>query len=167
MRLPEKNSGEGTAPEIFLCLICTKYTFFAYLYKMSVMQKEKLRLIRKQKGYTQQQVADFIATDVSNYSRKESGDVRIIPDEWEKLARFLEVPMDEIYEEEETKLVVNNDHPVYNDNSGTSAGSINNQNNYSNIPGSIIENLQGYIALLKEENERLKEELKNTPKGRK
>jgi transcriptional regulator with XRE-family HTH domain len=56
---------------------------------MSVMQKEKLRVIRKQKGYTQQQVADFIATDVSNYSRKESGDVKIVKDEWDKLARFL------------------------------------------------------------------------------
>jgi transcriptional regulator with XRE-family HTH domain len=134
---------------------------------MSDMQKEKLRLIRKQKGYTQQQVADFIATDVSNYSRKENGDVRIIPDEWEKIARFLDVPVEDIYEEEEAKLVVNNDHPVFNDNSGTSAGTINSQNNYSNIPGSIIENLQGYIALLREENEKLKEELKNTPKGRK
>ncbi|KAB1230253.1 helix-turn-helix domain-containing protein [Chryseobacterium viscerum] len=126
------------------------------------MQKEKLRFIRKQKGYTQQQVADFIATDVSNYSRKESGDVRIISDEWERIARFLEVPVEEIYEEEEAKVIVNNDHPIFNDSS-TSAGAINNLNNYDNIPGSIIENLQGYITLLKEENERLKEELKNYP----
>lgn len=125
------------------------------------MQKEKLRLIRKQKGYTQQQVADFIATDVSNYSRKESGDVRIIPDEWDKIARFLEVPIEEIYEEEDAKVVVNNDHPVFNDRS-SSAGVITNQNNYDNIPGAIIENLQAYITLLKEENERLKEELKGS-----
>lgn len=125
------------------------------------MQKEKLRLIRKQKGYTQQQVADYIATDVSNYSRKESGDVRIIQDEWDKLARFLEVPVEDIYEEETAAVVVNNDHPVFNDRS-SSAGVITNQNNYDNIPGAVIENLQGYIALLKEENERLKEELKGS-----
>lgn len=125
------------------------------------MQKEKLRLIRKQKGYTQQQIADFIATDVSNYSRKESGDVKIIQDEWNKIARFLDVPLEEIYEEEEAKVIVNNDHPVFNDSS-TSAGAISNQNNYNNIPGAIIENLQSYIALLKEENERLKEELKES-----
>ncbi|MCL8535534.1 helix-turn-helix domain-containing protein [Chryseobacterium gallinarum] len=123
------------------------------------MQKEKLRFIRKQKGYTQQQVADFIATDVSNYSRKESGDVRIIPDEWEKIARFLDVPLEEIYEEEEPKVVVNNDHPVFNDSSSGGNGSFN---QFNNIPGSIIENLQGYIALLKEENEKLKEELKGS-----
>ncbi|BFO64837.1 helix-turn-helix domain-containing protein [Chryseobacterium sp. S0630] len=131
------------------------------------MQKEKLRVIRKQKGYTQQQVADFIATDVSNYSRKESGDVRIVKDEWDKLARFLDVPFEDIYEEDEATIVVNNDHPIFNDNSGTSAGIITNQNNYDNIPGAIIENLQNYIALLKEENERLKEELKGLPRGRK
>lgn len=121
------------------------------------MQKEKLRVIRKKKGYTQQQIADIIATDVSNYSRKESGDVKIIHEEWEKIARFLDVSMEEIYEDEEAKVIVNNDHPVYNDNS--SGGNINHQ--FNSIPGAIIENLQGYIALLKEENERLKEELKS------
>ena len=130
------------------------------------MQKEKLRVIRKQKGYTQQQVADFIATDVSNYSRKESGDVRIVKDEWDKIARFLDVPIEEIYEEEEAAIVINYDHPVFNDKS-TSAGAITNQNNYDNIPGAVIENLQGYITLLKEENERLKEELKENSKAKK
>ncbi|EFK36414.1 Helix-turn-helix domain [Chryseobacterium gleum] len=130
------------------------------------MQKEKLRLIRKQKGYTQQQVADFIATDVSNYSRKESGDVRIIRDEWDKLARFLDVPIEDIYEEDEPAVIINNDHPVFNDRS-SSAGVITNQNNYDNIPGDIIKNLQNYIALLKEENERLKKELKGLSDGKK
>ncbi|PQA95953.1 transcriptional regulator [Chryseobacterium shigense] len=125
------------------------------------MQKEKLRVVRKQKGYTQQQIADIIATDVSNYSRKESGDVRIVKDEWDKIARFLDVSVEEIYEEEESKVVINNDHPIFN--GAASGGNINQQ--FNNIPGSIIENLQGYIALLKEENARLKEELK-TPKGR-
>ncbi|MFP3675305.1 helix-turn-helix transcriptional regulator, partial [Bacillus sp. SIMBA_031] len=83
-------------------------------------------IIRKEKGYTQKQVADYISTDVSNYSRKESGDVRIIPDEWERIAHFLEVPLDEIYEDEDAKVIVNNDHPVFNYTS-TSAGLINNQ----------------------------------------
>lgn len=124
------------------------------------MQKEKLRVIRKQKGYTQQQIADIIATDVSNYSRKESGDVRIVRDEWDKIARFLDVPVEEIYEDEETRVMVNYDHPVFNDRA-ISAGAITNQNNYDNIPGSVIQNLQDYIALLKEENAKLKEELKS------
>lgn len=121
------------------------------------MQKEKLRIIRKKKGYTQQQIADIIATDVSNYSRKESGDVKIIKDEWEKIAKFLDVTMEEIYEDEEPKIVVNNDHPIFNDSS--SGGNISHQ--FNSIPGSIIQNLQDYIFLLKDENKKLNDEIKS------
>ncbi|WP_419869906.1 helix-turn-helix transcriptional regulator [Chryseobacterium sp. CT-SW4] len=121
------------------------------------MQKEKLRTIRKKKGYTQQQIADVIATDVSNYSRKESGDVKIIRDEWEKIASFLEIPMEEIYEEEDGQVIINNDHPVFNDSS--SSGYFHHYNN-TTIPLTIVEELQDYIKLLKEEVQRLKEENK-------
>ncbi|REC64089.1 transcriptional regulator [Chryseobacterium pennae] len=120
------------------------------------MQKEKLRTLRKKKGFTQQQIANIIATDVSNYSRKETGDVRIYKEEWEKIARFLEVPVDEIYEEEEVRVIVEN--PVFNDSPGSSAGG--NVTNFTNKENtSIIKNLQDYISLLKEENQRLKEKL--------
>ncbi|WP_299182685.1 helix-turn-helix domain-containing protein [uncultured Chryseobacterium sp.] len=121
------------------------------------MQKEKLRLARKKKGYTQQQIADVIATDVSNYSRKENGDVRIIKEEWEKIAQFLDIPVEEIYEDDDSKVVINNDHPVFNDSSA-SAGVYNYNNN--SIPISIVENLQEYISILKEEINDLKEEIK-------
>ncbi len=121
------------------------------------MQKEKLRIARKRKGYTQQQIADVIATDVSNYSRKESGDVKIIRDEWEKIAHFLNLPLEEIYEEEDAKVIVNNDHPVYNDNASSSSG-ITTQ--FNNISTSVIQSLQEYISLLKQEIDRLNEELK-------
>jgi transcriptional regulator len=43
---------------------------------MSDMQKVKLRG-KKTKGFTQQQMADMLPTDVSNYSRKEAGTVGI------------------------------------------------------------------------------------------
>ncbi|CAA7197607.1 helix-turn-helix transcriptional regulator [Chryseobacterium potabilaquae] len=121
------------------------------------MQKEKLRLIRKKKGYTQQQIADAIATDVSNYSRKESGDVRIVQDEWDKIAYFLDVPIEEIYEEDDAKVIINNDHPVFNDSS-TSAGYVT---QFHNISASIIQNLQDYITLLKDENKKLKDEIRS------
>lgn len=58
-------------------------------------------------------MAEVIPTDVSNYSRKESGAVSITQTEWSKLAKFLEVPVEEIYEEEETKIIIEN--PVFND----------------------------------------------------
>ncbi|WP_223600420.1 helix-turn-helix domain-containing protein [Chryseobacterium sp. GVT01B] len=128
------------------------------------MQKEKLRNVRKRKGITQQQVADFIATDVSNYSRKESGDVSIRNDEWEKIARFLEVPVEEIYEEEEAKLINNFENNTDSNNIGTIS---NNEtatvstNYYCNIPEFLLENQKDYIELLKKENQRLQEALKN------
>lgn len=119
------------------------------------MQKEKLRNVRKRKGFTQQQVADYIATDVSNYSRKESGDVKIFNDEWEKIARYLEVPVEEIYEEEEAKQINNFENNTNSHNIGTVSG-----NYYCNVPEFMLENQRDYIEHLKKENERLQEEIK-------
>jgi transcriptional regulator with XRE-family HTH domain len=121
------------------------------------MQKEKLRTVRKMKGFTQQQMAEAIPTDVSNYSRKESGAVSITQTEWSKLAKFLEVPVEEIYEEEEAKFIFEN--PVFNDSPGSNIGNIT-ANNVGNITNElsieIIKTMQEYIGLLKEEIERLK-----------
>lgn len=117
------------------------------------MQKEKLRTVRKRKGYTQQQVADAIATDVSNYNRKECGAVKIIHSEWERIAKFLNVPVNEIYEEDEVKI--NIDHPVFNDNAQGNLGNINATIN-NELSIEIIKNLQDYISLLKEEINKLK-----------
>lgn len=133
--------------------------FFCKFVKMSDMQKEKLRTVRKMKGFTQQQMAEVIPTDVSNYSRKESGAVSITQTEWNKLAKFLEVPIEEIYEEEETKIVIEN--PVFNDSPGANVGnsgfSANNMGYITNeLSIEIIKTMQEYIGLLKEEIERLK-----------
>lgn len=119
------------------------------------MQKEKLRSVRKRKAITQQQIADVLATDVSNYSRKESGDVAIRKEEWEKIARFLEVPLEEIYEEEEAKQI------NYFDNitSSSSFGNNINGNYYCNVPEFLLESQRELIELLKKENQRLEEEL--------
>ncbi|WP_374464186.1 helix-turn-helix domain-containing protein [Chryseobacterium sp.] len=119
------------------------------------MQKEKLRNARKVKGITQQQIADIIATDVSNYSRKESGDVSIRKDEWEKIARFLDVPVEDIYEEEEARQINNFENNTNSNNIGTVSG-----NYYCNIPEFLLENQRDYIEHLKKENQRLQEEIK-------
>jgi transcriptional regulator with XRE-family HTH domain len=119
------------------------------------MQKEKLRNVRKRKGFTQQQVAEYIATDVSNYSRKESGDVKIFHDEWEKIARFLEVPVEEIYEEEEAKQINNFDNITGSSGFGNNI----NGNLYCNVPEFLLESQRELIEMLKKENQRLQEEL--------
>jgi transcriptional regulator with XRE-family HTH domain len=121
------------------------------------MEKEKLCRLRKQKGFTQQQIADAIATDVSNYSRKETGGVRIIREEWEKIAKFMDVPLEEIYQEEEATIIINNENNTVGDQASFG---FNGTNNNYNIPNSVIDNLQEYITLLKEEIARLKEEKK-------
>lgn len=114
---------------------------------------EKLKSLRKQRGYTQEYMSKIISTDVSNYSRKESGDVRIYDDEWEKLAKALDVPVEDIKEEKPSSIVQNNDNLTFNDNSG-------NYNYYCSIPNHILDNLNDYITLLKKQNEALEEENK-------
>ena len=124
---------------------------FLYLYKTHTHSMEKLRTLRKQRGYTQEYMSNIIATDVSNYSRKESGDVRIFDDEWEKLAKALDVKVEDIKEEKPGNTVNFND-------SSTNSGPF--LNNHYNIPDYILENQQEYINLLKQQIEALTAENK-------
>lgn len=119
------------------------------------MTMEKLRTLRKQKGYTQQQIADIIATDVSNYSRKENGDVRIYDEEWEKLAKALDVSVDDIKEERNAQ---NNQNTALNDSASFNDNASINYNQFCNIPNYLLENQQEYINLLKQQIEILKAE---------
>jgi transcriptional regulator with XRE-family HTH domain len=121
---------------------------------------EKLRSLRKQRGYTQEYMSNILSTDVSNYCRKENGDVKIFEDEWEKLAKALDVSVEEI-KEERVARIVNNDNMTFNDQSAN-----NNFNQYYNIPDYILENQQEYINLLKEQIEALKEENKRLKSGK-
>ena len=115
---------------------------------------EKLRSLRKQRGYTQEYMSKILSTDVSNYCRKESGDVKIFDDEWEKLAKALEVPVEEIKEERNAAVI---QHMTFNDSSTHSQSG--NYNQYYNIPDYMLENHKEYIDLLKEQIEVLKQEL--------
>lgn len=116
---------------------------------------EKLRNLIKQRGYTQQQIAEILSTDVSNYSRKENGDVRIFDDEWEKLAKALDVSVEDI-REEKTATVVQN--LTFNDSSSNTSNQSGNYNQYCNIPEYVLESQHEYIKLLKEQIEILKAE---------
>lgn len=116
------------------------------------MIQEKLKTIRKQRGISQEKMAKIISTDPSNYSRKERGEIRIHDEEWQKIANALDVPIEEI-RDEKAPGIVHNDNSTLHDQSGSYI------HNY-NVPTSILENLQDYIALLKKEIEDLKEEIK-------
>lgn len=122
---------------------------------------EKLRTLRKQRGYTQEYMSKILSTDVSNYSRKESGDVRIFDDEWEKLAKALDVPVEDIKEEKAVSVVQNNDNSTFSDN----AVGVNYNNNYYSIPDYLLESQQDYINLLKKEIETLSRDYKQGNKS--
>lgn len=116
------------------------------------MVKENLIRVRKQKKFSQQDVAEHLSISQTHYQRKEKGEVGITDKEWERIAKLLEVDIEEIKENSEPTNVMQN----FDNSSGNYIG---NNNNYCNIPEYILENQKEYINLLKEENERLKEEI--------
>jgi len=117
------------------------------------MLKEKLIKVRKEKKFSQQDIAEHLNISQSHYQRKEKGEIGITNNEWERIANLFETDVEEIKENDEATNVMNN----FDNSSGNYIG---NNNNYCNIPEYILENQKDYIALLKEENERLKEENK-------
>lgn len=117
------------------------------------MIQEKLRNIRKEKGVTQEKMAKILSTDPSNYSRKEQGKVKIHDEEWEKMAAALNVPLDEIKEEIAGGFSVQYENSTFHDHSGSNI-------NYYSIPDTVMNNLQDYISLLKEQVQELKEDNK-------
>ncbi|MBK1896056.1 helix-turn-helix domain-containing protein [Chryseobacterium paridis] len=120
---------------------------------------EKLRSLRKQRGYTQEYMSKILSTDVSNYCRKESGDVKIFEDEWEKLAKALDVSVEDIKEERGAQI-------QHNENSTLNDSASINYNQFCNVPNYLLENQQEYINLLKEQIEVLKEENKRLKSGK-
>lgn len=120
------------------------------------MIQQKLKDLRKQRKLSQQYIAKILSTDPSSYSRKENGKSKIHDDEWEKLAKALDVPVEDL-KEDLISGVVHNENSTFNDTSNS--GNYYNQN--FNIPNSVLENLQDYISLLKRDIELLKKENEN------
>lgn len=95
----------------------------------------------------------FLEMHTSSYGRKENGKIKISNNEWRKIAKFLEKPLEEIYESDENLLVVLNDN-----SSDTGNVACPNVANY-NIAHSLLENQNKYIEKLEEEINKLKAEL--------
>lgn len=108
------------------------------------MKKISLINRRKFKNLSQKQMATFMCMAVSNYSRRESGQIKISNLEWVKLGKILEVPTEEIYECNIFKTL-KNDHNVK--------------------PFSDLHYLLDYqkiqIEKLEEENKKLTEKIRN------
>jgi len=81
--------------------------------------------------------------------------VRIFDDEWEKLAKAFDVPVEEIREE---RTAQHNQNTTLNDNASLTDNASINYNQYCNIPEYLLESQYEYIKLLKEQIEILKAE---------
>ena len=115
------------------------------------MEKTNLIRVRKSKGLTQDEVAVMLGMDQTTYSRKEKGNINIISREWKKIAQILDVPLSEIFENEDASVVISNDNSP---NSKVMTYS----SDYCNVPEYILESLQNYIKKLEVENAILIEE---------
>lgn len=114
------------------------------------MIQHKLRNQRKQKGFSQEQMAKILGTDTSNYSRKERGEVKIHDEEWDKMAKILEVSVEEI-KNQDHKFSFQFENSTFHDHSGSNI-------TYSNVPDFFLETQKKYIEKIEEENESLKQE---------
>ncbi|MCS3529624.1 helix-turn-helix domain-containing protein [Chryseobacterium sp. JUb7] len=106
--------------------------------------------MRKKQGISQEKMAKILSIDTSNYSRKERGETKIYNEEWQKLAKALQVSINDIKADAEVKTP----SIVQFENSIT-------EKNYYKIPDSIITNLEDYIDILKDQILKLKEENQN------
>jgi len=95
-------------------------------------------------------MADLLNMDVSNYSRRESGQIKISAEQWQILAKELNVPLEDIYETDENLIFIFNDNSTGNGNIVT---------NYS-LPQDVLELYKKHINALEQETYYLKELLK-------
>lgn len=123
------------------------------------MKYVKLMNARKSRGYTQSQMAELVAMEQTTYSRKEIGKSSITDDEWNKFAKVLKIPVEDI-KEVKAATNINNSNWSLNDNS------IGIQ--YVNIPQNVFEIIIKYNAKLEQEintlnqqNNQLKTELED------
>jgi transcriptional regulator with XRE-family HTH domain len=116
----------------------------------------KLINVRKNKHFSREDVAMCLKISATQYRRKEFGEVKIFDEEWSKIAGLLEIPVEEIYEENANVL------PNIKKMENISNSYMRNHNLYCNVPDFILQDLHDMIIELREENKRLKTELMQT-----
>jgi transcriptional regulator with XRE-family HTH domain len=116
------------------------------------MLKQKLIEKRKERGFSQEKMADLLGFDTSNYSRRENGDTKIKIEEWERISQILAVPISEIYEPD--------DPSIYNITlTNSTGGQVGDNNAVTGIDPKTVESLNDYITVLKQQIDSLKKEV--------
>ena len=111
------------------------------------MEKTKLKNKRTSLGFSQEDLANYLATDKSNYCKKEKGVVKISNQEWQKLATYLSCEIDDIFEKEDSNIFINSQNAI-GDNCIYNA--------YNEL---AQETMKKYIAKLEEDNAAYKNEI--------
>ena len=114
------------------------------------MEKIKLIQARTKRGLTQQKMAQALCIDVSNYNRREKGQIKISNTEWEKMSKILDIPIKDIYESEDSMVFICRDNAT---------GNYQGNNHIYSIPEYLLENQKKYIEKLEAENKELKNKL--------
>ena len=107
------------------------------------MEHQKLKEIRTAKNITQNQMAKKIAMEQTTYSRKERGKSPILDDEWERFAKALNVPVEDI-KVENIPVTMKNEGCTFTENS------IGIQ--YVNIPQNVFDIIIKYNAKLENDD---------------
>ena len=115
---------------------------------MDYRPKEKLIEMRKARKFTQKDMADKLNLEVSGYTKRENGQTKIRMDQWIELAKILNIPLENIFEEDERQSL------TFKDNA---TGNYCANNIYISVPEALLETQQKYIQKLEEENAELKQ----------
>lgn len=115
------------------------------------MIKQKLIDKRKDKNFTQEDLAFRLGMETSNYNRRENGIIKISKKEWDKIAKELDAKLEEIYEPEDGVYIFSNE------NSSGNFGSATN-NIFNNMSELAIDTMKKYIDKLEVENKELLKE---------
>jgi transcriptional regulator with XRE-family HTH domain len=111
------------------------------------MLKEKLIRQRKEKQFSQQDMAKHLNISQSQYLRKEKGEIGIRDEEWERMAKLLDVEVNDI-KESDSENSINQNFENITDISNSYVGS---NNIYCNVPEYILQNQREYIEILKKQ----------------
>lgn len=114
------------------------------------MEHQKLIEVRKTKGFTQKQMATKVSMEQTTYSRKERGKSPLSEDEWARIAKVLNVSIEEIKEKKVPISIKNKNYTFSNRVIGIQ---------YVNIPQDVYGILIKYNSTLEEENRMLKKQL--------
>ena len=63
------------------------------------MIKSKLKIARKLRNISQTDIATYLKISQTQYQKREAGKIKLMFDEWKKIAKLIDVPVEDIFEE--------------------------------------------------------------------